>query len=375
MKKSFGAVRPGFTLVELLVVIAIIGILVGLLLPAVQAAREAARRMQCSNNVKQLGLAAHNFESAYKKMPPGLMFPIPATSAGLDIQWDQHSGIGHLVHLLPFLEQSALYESINGASNLNPDTNGVGAATGTPQQLLNRYWWNTNSWDHAQWKLPAFLCPSDNADNGTEYSLLTPIAFAATPTSRPAMGFYSEATQNAAWHSSVGKTNYLGSAGWGGRLLTSWTWNSATQGVPGDDTMGRTPGELCGIFFHRSKTKFGDITDGTSNTFLFGEVTGLFKNPSRKTGRERSFWWISSGPMYTRWMMSDPNRDPNIAPWAFLHNVSWPGPTRFSSLHAGSVINFANADGSVRTVSTTIDRVLWHSLGGMADGNVVTAPE
>lgn len=375
MRKSVVPRFKGFTLVELLVVIAIIGILVGLLLPAVQSAREAARRMQCTNNLKQIGLAAHNFESAFKRMPPGLMFPTPPTSAGLDVQWDQHSGIGHLVHLLPFLEQNTIYSNISIASNLNPDTNGVGAASGSPQQLLNRYWWNTNSWDAAQWKLPAFLCPSDNADAGTEYSLLTPIAFAATPTARPAMGFYSEGTQNAAWHRSVGKTNYLGCGGWGGNLQTSWTWNSATQGVPADDTMGRSPRELTGVFSYRSKTTIGAITDGTSNTFLFGEVTGLFKNPSRRSGRERSFWWISSGPMFTRWMMSDPGRNPNDPTWGFLNNISWPGPVRFSSMHVGGVINFTNSDGSVRSVSTNADRVVWHSLGGMSDSNVFTLPD
>jgi prepilin-type N-terminal cleavage/methylation domain-containing protein len=369
-------IREGFTLVELLVVIAIIGVLVGLLLPAVQAAREAARRMQCSNNIRQLGLAAHNFESAYQRFPPGLMFPgPPARSAGLDVQWDQHSGIGHLVHLLPFMEQTAIYAGISTASNLSPDTNGVGAVSGTPQQLMNRYWWNTDSWGWAQWKLPAFLCPSDDPDAGTEFSLLTPIAFAADANARPAMGFYSEATQNAAWHSTVGKTNYLGCAGWGGRVGTSWVWNSATQGNPMDDTMGRTPDELAGIFYHRSKTKIGHITDGTSNTILFGEVTGLFKNPSRSAGRERSFWWVSSGPMYTRWMMSDPNRDPNAAPWAFLHNVAWPGPVRYSSMHTGGVINFTNADCSTRSMTTAMDRVLWHALGGKSDAMVVSMPE
>jgi hypothetical protein len=273
------------------------------------------------------------------------------------------------------MEQTAIFTGVSAASNLNPDTNGVGAVSGTPQQLMNRYWWNTDSWNWAQWKLPTLLCPSDDADAGTEFSLLTPIAFATTPTARPLMGFYSEGTQNAGWHTTVGKTNYLGSAGWGGRVGTSWTWNSLTQGVPADDSMGRTPDELVGVFFHRSKTKLGHISDGTSNTFLFGEVTGLFKNPSRRAGRERSFWWISAGPMYTRWMMSDPGRDPNAAPWAFLHNINWPGPTRFSSMHTGNVINFTNADGSTRAMTTSADRVVWHSLGGMQDGNVVTVPE
>lgn len=96
----------GFTLVELLVVIAIIGILVGLLLPAVQAAREAARRMQCSNNTKQMGLALHNYESTFKKLPPAL-FANPFAS-----QYDD-DGFGWMVAILPFIEQQNLYMQIN----------------------------------------------------------------------------------------------------------------------------------------------------------------------------------------------------------------------------------------------------------------------
>lgn len=100
------ASRQGFTLVELLVVIAIIGILVGLLLPAVQQIREAARRTQCLNNLKQLGLAAHNYESAFKRFPPGYLGATP-----LPGDYSQNSNIGHLVHLLPYVEQQAIYDA------------------------------------------------------------------------------------------------------------------------------------------------------------------------------------------------------------------------------------------------------------------------
>jgi len=101
--------QRAFTLVELLVVIAIIGILVGLLLPAVQAAREAARRMQCSNNLKQIGLALHNYESAFKKLPPGAYGanPLKGEPSGED-----DDGFGWMVSLLPFIEQQALYDTI-----------------------------------------------------------------------------------------------------------------------------------------------------------------------------------------------------------------------------------------------------------------------
>ena len=105
--------RRGFTLVELLVVIAIIGILVALLLPAVQAAREAARRMQCGNNMKQMGLALHNYESTYKKLPSALMGTRPNGPAGQGGSGEDDDGFGWMVALLPFVEQQPLYDRIN----------------------------------------------------------------------------------------------------------------------------------------------------------------------------------------------------------------------------------------------------------------------
>ena len=109
--------RSGFTLVELLVVIAIIGILVGLLLPAVQAAREAARRMQCSNNIKQLALALHNYESAHKSFPPGSISPrlsgtYPPTAPGTNQA--RTAGYSWSMFILPYIEQSAIYNATVG---------------------------------------------------------------------------------------------------------------------------------------------------------------------------------------------------------------------------------------------------------------------
>ncbi|MEC8509572.1 MAG: DUF1559 domain-containing protein, partial [Planctomycetota bacterium] len=104
--------RSGFTLVELLVVIAIIGILVALLLPAVQMAREAARRTQCANNLKQIGLAAHNFHSTHKHMPPGYLGEDPL-SPSFPLWRFRAQNVGVLTFLLPFMEQQNMFDRIS----------------------------------------------------------------------------------------------------------------------------------------------------------------------------------------------------------------------------------------------------------------------
>jgi prepilin-type N-terminal cleavage/methylation domain-containing protein len=135
--RRFKELRAAFTLVELLVVIAIMGILVGLLLPAVQAAREAARRMQCSNNLKQLGLAVHNFESARRQLPTSLRPPSNLASSG------EQSRVSVLTDLLPYLEQTAVFDRYNKAINWNQGVN-------IPL---------------SQTRIPAFICPT-NPDGG-----------------------------------------------------------------------------------------------------------------------------------------------------------------------------------------------------------------
>jgi prepilin-type N-terminal cleavage/methylation domain-containing protein len=364
--------RSGFTLVELLVVIAIIGILVGLLLPAVQAAREAARRMQCSNNLKQLGLACLNFESAYKRLPPGTLTAGPVGGLyppQIGTQFNQHSGIGHLAHLFPYIEQTTLYNNYQNANNLDPDTNGVGALTGSPQELMNRYWFFTDSWLSAQYRIPALLCPTDQAELATISSISTTQCIAPSAMAMPVGSPEYVNPTSASFHVSIGKTNYLGNGGRNGK-----TGSNAISTVLPDTTLGISCDAWTGPFFVRSKTRMAGFQDGTSNTFLFGEVTGLFSQPARRSGRQASFWFISNGPMYTKFMIPEPAINVNDPLEGWRNSVALPGPVRFSSMHTG-VINMASADGSVRSVSVTMEGANWFRLSGMGDGQIANVEE
>ncbi|MCY3010583.1 MAG: DUF1559 domain-containing protein [Planctomycetota bacterium] len=214
--KSFFRRRAGFTLVELLVVIAIIGILVGLLLPAVQAAREAARRMQCSNGLKQLGLANLNYESAFKALPPR-----KGGTGGPFIGNNRNNSNGNrlsgFVFLLPYIEQSAMYNLIQagdpaGTYNYAAAQGGPTTAAGGPAAWTGWVPWNI---------APSMLsCPSDG-----------PVFNQPTNTQ----------TNNYAF--CIGDTN-----------------NNALNIA-----------DSRGVFGSQSFTKLGAITDGTSNTIAFSE--------------------------------------------------------------------------------------------------------
>src|SRR5262245_14290681 len=129
-QRSRQGIRGAFTLVELLVVIAIIGILIALLLPAVQAAREAGRRTQCANNLKQIGLAAHEFHDTFDRLPPGYLGPVPHSdfNANIDNQY-----LGSLVYLLPYVEQKPLYDLIDTDKRVEV------------YNVPNSGWWNSGS--------------------------------------------------------------------------------------------------------------------------------------------------------------------------------------------------------------------------------------
>ncbi len=206
--------RPGFTLVELLVVIAIIGVLVGLLLPAVQAAREAARRMQCSNNFKQLGLALHNYESATGRLPSGWV----SKAANGDPGW------GWAAALLPYMEGSNVHSQID--SRL-PIAHTYHDAVRTVV-------------------VPTFICPSDPLERIFQ--------IAEDPGTGHAHAGAENIDEDGHKLFPISKSNYIGMFG---------TFELEDSPFAGD-----------GAFFGNSKIKFRDIRDGLSNTIVVGERDG-----------------------------------------------------------------------------------------------------
>ena len=182
----------------------------------------------------------------------------------------------------------------------------------------------------------------------------------------PATSQWTVTPQDAAFQVTLGKTNYVGVAGRRGRTGTTFVTPS-TDAVPGVRY-----DALQGIFTQRSKTKIGQITDGTTNTLMFSEVTGDFDDPCRPSGRFQSFSFASAAGGITHWMQGTGATGTPL-PWQ--NNVRCKSGFRFSSFHSGGIINSALADGSVRGMSITTDYATWLLLGSMADGLISQVPE
>ncbi|QDT01974.1 hypothetical protein K227x_03450 [Rubripirellula lacrimiformis] len=243
------AQKRGFTLVELLVVIAIIGVLVGLLLPAVQSAREAARRMSCSNNFKQLGLAIHNYHSAFNQLPTHGT----GTQPGTPDAWFRPSNLGNryrlsmLVPILPFIEQQALWEQISNPNQnrtdgtvQNPPWPPMGS---TPDQIQYIPWAT---------EVNGYRCPSD-----------------------PGFGL-----------PALGRTNYatcFGDSSW--RTYFGPYNNQRTAITTGASRQANAAHR--GMFKPLQKSRFRDCLDGLSNTIAMGEIaTDLGDNDNRTNATE-----------------------------------------------------------------------------------------
>ena len=335
--------RRGFTLIELLVVIAIIAVLIALLLPAVQQAREAARRTQCRNNLKQLGLALHNYESNLETFPPNL---VPGGNFGYSAgNW------GVLAFLSPYLDQSNVYNSMN----LNAPTY---AAT-APYAIAD-----ASNAKAASLIVPVFLCPSDKATSlGDGYGV-----------------------------TSLGPANYCANMGSGIN-----TYN----GAPANGS----PYNADGVMFANSKIRIADIIDGTSNTACMSESI-LGEGPRSSPGaipndEKRSYAYLStyqsslddtSCASPSVWNVQDLRQflwysgeirntsyshyyTPNSKKWDCVTNAYALGYTAIGwkaarSRHVGGV-NLLVCDGSVRFISDNISDVVWKGLSTRGGSEVL----
>lgn len=333
----------GFTLVELLVVIAIIGVLVGLLLPAVQAAREAARRMQCSNNLKQLGLALHNYADAYKKFPAGRMSL--GSSRGGAGKFDPITKNGHgLVFILPFIEQTNLYNKFEsrGAYGDTINTFSVSGATASPLPIGLSAAESGNALLASEKGPATFYCPSDGGN---------PII--------PNHAYYT--ADAGALKLDSYKTNY-------DFISSMQTFGTANH-------YRTASGSTRYLFGENSYATFGSISDGTSNSFAMGEMTLELYN-GRTSGWSFAGWVSVGLDPVGNWNTTFPARGINVWKYGtaaplYGRRASW---YNVASLHTGGA-QFVMADGSVHFVSESTDVPTLTYLSAIADGQVASVSQ
>jgi prepilin-type N-terminal cleavage/methylation domain-containing protein/prepilin-type processing-associated H-X9-DG protein len=355
--------KAGFTLIELLVVIAIIAILIGLLLPAVQKVREAAARLQCQNNLKQISLAAHTYHDANKMLPPGgLVSPNALTPNGANYgpanyfpKGFQGPFTGVLAFLLPYVEQGNVYNGLLSTFQSN--------AVQSPGSDLFRINSKAGAWAYSyqpfDFQVPGGY-PTAQGPNGTGYP---PICNAHVPiyecpsddpytTIPPQNGGVMDAyfvlpfpggveiAADYVWDwpnfgHEMGAANYIGNAGWGG---VDWP-------------------PLIGPYTQNSQTKLQTISDGTSNTIAFGETLA-----GNNITRDYRLAWMGAGSMPTAWGL--PSGSPS-------NPTGW---YTYSSRHGGGIVQFGYCDGSVRGIRNGLSgtaRNMFVYASGMRDGQVV----
>jgi prepilin-type N-terminal cleavage/methylation domain-containing protein len=318
-----------FTLVELLVVIAIIGILIALLLPAVQAAREAARRSQCSNNLKQIGLGSHNYHDTFGCFPPGA---ITDGACG-----GQNNRINWAIALLPYMEQNAVYDLYDhSVYNSTP-----------PNEALR------------QTLVATYLCPSDTGAG----ELQIPCTGPGGSVDRGGLGLEYRTGSYKSVAGCIGGNVGLRDQGWWDRYIATW---------PLPEKNRRGVMHLTGVQGWTCE-RMSTVRDGTSNTLLIGEK-------STSTRRDIAAFWAYS---YLSYSMGHTVEHPlaiNNDIEACLTQAAamgvWGGGAccnSWGSFHPG-VVQFALADGSVRGLNTNIDLTLLCGLSTIGGQEVVQAP-
>lgn len=307
-------VQRGFTLIELLVVIAIIAVLIALLLPAVQQAREAARRTQCKNNLKQIGLSMHNYHETFGVFPPGFVSKSPPTGSANSVE---RSMYGWGAFILPYMDQAPLYQRLN-VGNVLLETN---LSNGNLSAL--------------QTPLPAFRCASDTgpALNNFDDSLSFDPALNANQ-------YNSHVTSNGSDRIPIATSNYVMVAG---------TSDSTTPPV-----YAAQYGPAQGIGFINSRISMRDLTDGSSNSLLAGERAWRFANITIGAGNALGFSSETNAAGSN--MRTAALAVLGIGYDGINYTVANQVHQRrgFSSNHVGGC-HFVLADGSVRFISQNID--------------------
>ncbi len=353
------SIRPGFTLIELLVVIAIIAVLIAVLLPAVQSAREAARRAQCVNNLKQIALANLNYESVNGCFPMGNLqtnivqdgFGNPACTANM--WWSTW------VYFLPFVENSAAFNAYNLI---------------WPSYSYPQFSVSGPNWTAGTQTISLFICPSDG-NSGPH----------------PPQNSYVPTAQN----------SYATNRGTYENILFNWV-NGSGVAVQYGDTCGWGGGT--GMFMPMGSVRIADVTDGTSNTFLFGEASRFVNEPTGNgwmfqnvaaPWQDTTFWstgWrITGGAFVVPAPNCGPDTTGNIFNSCFTANLALPpdwlqnaaipgGPCNslgqwgFRSLHPGG-LNFAMTDGSVKFIKNSVNLVAYRALGTRSAGEIVSSDQ
>jgi prepilin-type N-terminal cleavage/methylation domain-containing protein len=349
--------QDGFTIVELLVVIAVLSILLGLLLPAVQSAREAARRATCINNLKQFGVAAHTYHDAHDRLPPGYLGPDPSRDQVGD-DWYTSSQLGMIAFLLPYLELSNVRDAIKSDTNVD--------------RLAGPPWWQQQEdVETASTHISSFLCPSTvvyenvhctitalNYFPRNKYDMDLEIAGfpgTANPFASGAVDGGLDVLEDGSDVDSIrmrlGRTNYFGCAGGFERGIGPWK-------------------KYVGALTNRSKTDFSQIQDGQSHTLLIGEAAGdwLYYPGGQMKYMESA--WMGAGVLPLVFGIIPLQRSSDFV---FREGMK-PGWYQFSSEHLDKV-HFCFADGSVRALPITIDYITLLNLGGIKDAESIDASE